>query len=227
MHIGLIGGIGPAATTYYYQLLLEEMGEQDLTISHASIKSLSGNVMAGNREAQAAIFANHVDILKGAGADFAAVTSVAGHFCIDELAARSSLPLVNVLTSLKTYFSDNGLKRVGILGSRVAMQSHLFGMIDTVTFVTPDAETLGKVGEAYMQMAKRGRCEDHERQLFINAGQEMIHQIGADAVLLGGTDLFLAFDAWKPSYPVVDAARVHVADLIKASQQNKQIRRVS
>ncbi|NSX56877.1 aspartate/glutamate racemase family protein [Parasulfitobacter algicola] len=218
MHIGLIGGIGPAATTYYYQLLLEEMGEQNLTISHASLKSLSGNVMAGNRDAQAAIFANHVDILKGAGADFAAVTSVAGHFCIEELAARSSLPLVSVLDSLKTYFSENSLKRIGILGNRVAMQSHLFGMIDTVNFVTPEAETLDKVGEAYMQMAKRGRCEDHERQLFIKAGQDMVDHSGADAVLLGGTDLFLAFDGGKASYPVVDAARVHVAELIKADR---------
>ncbi|MEL7105485.1 MAG: aspartate/glutamate racemase family protein [Pseudomonadota bacterium] len=218
MHIGLIGGIGPAATTYYYQLFLEEMGEQDLTISHASIKSLSENLIAGNREAQSAIFAKHVDILKGAGADFAAVTSVAGHFCIEELAARSSLPLVSVLDSLKSYFSNTGLNRIGILGNYVAMQSHLFGMVDTVTFVTPDADTLGKVGEAYMQMAKRGRCEDHERQLFINAGQDMIDQNGVDAVLLGGTDLFLAFDGWAVSYPVVDAARVHVSDLIKAAQ---------
>lgn len=96
MHIGLIGGIGPAATTYYYQLLIEKKGEQNLTISHVSLKSLSGNVMAGNRDAQAAIFANHVDLLKGAGADFAAITSVAGHFCINELAARSSLPLISV-----------------------------------------------------------------------------------------------------------------------------------
>lgn len=218
MHIGLIGGIGPAATTYYYQLLLEEMGEQDLTISHASINSLSGNVIAGNREAQASIFAKHVDILKGAGADFAAVTSIAGHFCIDELVARTSLPLVSVLSSLTSYFSDNGLNRVGILGNRVAMHSHLFGMIDTVSFVTPDADMLGKVGDAYMQMAKRGRCEDHERRLFVNAGQDMIDKSGADAVLLGGTDLFLAFDGGEANYPVVDAARVHVADLIKASQ---------
>lgn len=218
MHIGLIGGIGPAATTYYYQLLLEKLGEQNLTISHASIKSLSGNVMAGNCEAQATIFANHIDILKGAGADFAAVTSVAGHFCIDELAARSSLPLISVLGSLNTYFLTNGLKRIGVLGNRMAMQSHLFGMIDTVSFVTPSTDTLGKVGDAYMQMAMRGRCEEPERQLFIDAGQEMIDEGGADAVLLGGTDLFLAFDNWKPNYPVVDAARIHVTDLIKASQ---------
>lgn len=218
MHIGLIGGIGPAATTYYYQLLLEGIGQQDITISHASIKSLSENVMAGNRESQSKIFANHVDILKGAGADFAAVTSVAGHFCFDELAARSSLPLVSVLDSLKAYFSNNDLHQIGVLGNPIAMQSHLFGMIDTVTFVTPDADTLGKVGEAYMQMATRGRCENHERQLFINAGQDMIDHNGADAVLLGGTDLFLAFDGWAANYPVVDTARVHVADLIKAAQ---------
>ncbi len=218
MHIGLIGGIGPAATVYYYQLLIEEIEEQSLTISHASIKRLSENIMAGNQEEQATIFAKHVDSLKSAGANFAAVTSVAGHFCFDELSVRSSLPLVSVLDSLRAYFLDRGIKRVGVLGNHVAMRSHLFGMIDTVSFVTPDAGTLNKVGDAYMNMAKRGWCDDHERQIFINAGQHMMDQSGADAVLLGGTDLFLAFNDNTINYPVVDAARVHVADLIKASQ---------
>ena len=219
MHIGLIGGIGPAATTYYYRLLLEEMDEVELTIVHASLKSLSGNIAAGNREAQAAIFARHVDCLKGAGADFAAITSVAGHFCVGELEKVSSLPLISLTKSLEAYFVNSGFEKIGILGNRVAMQSHLFGMVDTIPFVIPSGETLEQVSDAYMRIAQRGRCEEKERQLFFDAGQEMIDEGGADAILLGGTDLFLAFDDGQASYPVVDAARIHVADLAKAADK--------
>jgi len=217
MHIGLIGGIGPAATTHYYRVLLEIMGEVELTIVHASLKKLSTNIAAGDREAQAAIFAEHTNQLKGAGADVAVVTSVAGHFCMGELEKCSSLPLISVLDSLQTHFSNNGFKRIGILGNRVAMQSHLFGMIDTVSFVTPSEEILERVGEAYVQMARSGRCEEKERKLFFGAGQKMIDEGGADAVLLGGTDLFLAFGDREHSYPIIDAARVHVASLVKAA----------
>ena len=42
------------------------------------------------------------------------------------------------------------------------------------------------------------------------AGRALCEKQGADVVLLGGTDLFLAFDGFDPGFPVIDAALVHV-----------------
>lgn len=106
------------------------------------------------------------------------------------------------------------------------MQNHLFGMIDTVSFVGPDGDILGKVGEAYMQMTKGSGCEDLQRQLFLDACQDMIDQNGADAVLLGGTGFFLAFVGRAVGLPVVGAARVQATDLITVSGQVAQGRRM-
>jgi len=219
MHIGLIGGIGPAATSYYYRLLLEQTEEIELTISHASIKTLAPNIAAGKAKEQAAIFAGHIDSLKRAGADAAVVTSIAGHFCIAELIERSSLPIINILDSLERYFTEKAIKRVGLLGNERSMRSHLFGMIDKVDFVLPREDQITPVGAAYMQMANRTRCEDEERSLFIEAGRDMVSNRGADAVLLGGTDLFLAFEGQDVSFPIIDAAVIHSQDIVRAAQQ--------
>ena len=39
----------------------------------------------------------------------------------------------------------------------------------------------------------------------------MVEDQGAEAVVLAGTDLNLAFDGTDPGYPVIDALDVHVA----------------
>lgn len=84
MHIGLIGGIGPAATEHYYRGLIERHSRSgvplELTIVHADVRELARNVTALARQTQAEVFAGLVRRLAGAGAQLAAVTSMGGHF---------------------------------------------------------------------------------------------------------------------------------------------------
>ena len=104
MHLGLIGGIGLAATEFYYRGLVRRYAAADrameLTIVHAQIAELARNQAAGEADAQADVFADLVGRLKAAGADVAAVTSLGGHFCIRELERISPLPMVNLVAAL-------------------------------------------------------------------------------------------------------------------------------
>ncbi|MCG8559657.1 MAG: hypothetical protein MI824_07655 [Hyphomicrobiales bacterium] len=71
MHIGLIGGIGPAATDYYYRRLIAALAEAgrdlDLTIAHADSPTLLRHLAANDIAAQAAIFGRLTHRLKAAG----------------------------------------------------------------------------------------------------------------------------------------------------------------
>lgn len=96
MHIGMIVGIGPAATDFYYRSLIRRMADQgvalELTMVHADAPTLLRNQEAGQTRAQVEIYEKLTRRLKESGASAVAVTSVAGHFCIDEFADVSSLP---------------------------------------------------------------------------------------------------------------------------------------
>ncbi len=59
-------------------------------------------------------------------------------------------------------------------------------------------------------MAVAGQCTAEQRALFLGAGADMVADQGADAVVLAGTDLNLAFDGQDPGYRVIDALDVHV-----------------
>lgn len=213
MHIGLIGGIGPAATDHYYRRLIalhEAAGTPlELTIAHADAAELVRNLADGAADRQAAVFARLVERLKQAGARAAAVTSLGGHFCVRELEARSPLPIIGALPALDHAIAARGLRTVGLIGTRTVMASRLYGRIGAAAIVVPEDDTLDAVHQAYVGMAVAGRVTEAQRQTFFAAGQALCRSRGAEAVILGGTDLCLAFEGRDCGFPVLDGAAIH------------------
>lgn len=213
MHIGLIGGIGVAATVVYYTRLVRAVAERgmstlDLTIAHGDIQTLIRNNLADLREEQARSFLALVRNLKGAGCDCVALTSLGAHFCVDELAAISPLPVVSGVTPLDAYFAEHGIRRIGLLGTRVVMRTRLYGRLVRTQALALDDE-IETLGQTYQQVAVAGVCQPQQREAFIDAGRRMI-DAGAEAIVLAGTDLNLAFEGQDTGYPVIDALDVHV-----------------
>lgn len=60
MHVGLITGIGPAATDHYYRALIAGMAARglplELTMAHAELPVLMRHMAAGDQAAQAAVY---------------------------------------------------------------------------------------------------------------------------------------------------------------------------
>lgn len=213
MHIGLIGGIGVAATVVYYQRLAAAAAQRgarlDLTIVHGDIQELIRNNLADKRAEQARAFLPLVERLRDAGCDCAALTSLGAHFCFDELAAISPLPLISGVAPLDDHFAAQGIGTVGLLGTRVVMRTRLYGQLARTAAIALDDE-IETLGQMYQEVAVAGHCTPDQRAAFLDAGRRMMAQ-GAGAVVLAGTDLNLAFDGQDPGYPVIDALDVHVA----------------
>lgn len=218
LHIGLIGGIGPAATGFYYRKLVNASKAANvpfrMTITHADNSPLVENFLAGRREEQAVVFAGHISELEAAGADVAAITALAGHYCIEETMARASIPIANAIDAIRSDLAARGLHRVGVLGSGRVMSTGLFGALSDVQQLSPPPDQLEAVGQAYIAMAQRSHCTDEDRMLFFSAGRAMMDK-GAEAIFLAGTDLFMAFEGYDPGYPVIDGGEVHIAELAR------------
>jgi len=213
MHIGLIAGIGPAATDFYYRGLIERHVAAgvplDLTMAHADVREMSRNLVGNNPTRQAEIFAGLVQRMKGAGAEAAVITSMGGHFCVKELMEIAPLPVLNAIPAVDAALAKRGLKKIGILGTRTVMESHLYGGIPSVEVVPTEGAALDRVHHNYVAMATIGHVTEAQRQVFFEAGRDLCTR-GAEAIMLGGTDLFLAFAGHDPGFPVIDCADIHV-----------------
>lgn len=214
LHIGLIGGIGVAATLSYYQRLTSAIdGPAEITIVHAQVADLVRNNLADDRMAQAEIYAGLIRRLRDAGCDCAAITSLGGHFCFAETVPLSVLPLVSAVAPLDAHFVGAGLKTVGLLGTGVVMRTRLYGQLEHTRAVVPEGD-LETLGAAYQDMAIRGTALPQDREMFFDAARKLVGDQGADAIVLAGTDLNLVFDGkTNPGYPVIDALDVHVTRL--------------
>lgn len=220
-HIGLIGGIGPAATVVYYRALVRLHAAAGrplaLTIAHADLGELVANLEAGRAAEQAASFARHAEALRAGGCALVAVTSMGGHFCRRDFERVSPLPPVDAVAALGAHFAATGLRRVGVLGTAAVMGSRLYGL-PGVEVVAPEGEAMARVDADYKALARAGAASAEHRERFRAAGAALMAR-GAEAVLLGGTDLSLAFDGPEPGYPVIDSAEVHAAAIARRAME--------
>lgn len=218
MHIGLIGGIGPAATVFYYERIAAAFAAAGqplhLTIAHTSALELSRNVAAGRAQEQATEFKRVTAQLAAAGADTVAITSMGGHFCADVFAPQSPLPLIHGPSAVADHLNRKGIRRIGILGTRIVMQTHLYGALSQLDPVAPAGDDLAQVNDDYVAIAIAGKAAPAERERLLAAGTALVRDQGAEAVLLGGTDLNLVYDGSGFDHPVVDSAAVHADAII-------------
>ncbi len=215
-HIGLIGGIGPAATDFYYRRLIATFAKHqaplELTIAHADTPTLLGNLGRNDAATQTAIYLRLTNRLAEAGAGCVAVTSIAGHFCIDAFKAVSPLPVIDMIEEVRRAIETRGLKRIGILGTRTVMETRFYGRLPDVEIVPPVGQELEAVSDAYIAMATVGSVTAEQRAVFSAASRRLMAD-GAEAIMLGGTDLALAFNEQTSEFPLVDCAGIH-ADAI-------------
>jgi aspartate racemase len=221
MHVGLISGIGPAATDFYYRGLIERHVAAgiplELTMAHSDVREMSRNRTEGNAKKQAEIFARLIDRMRTAGAKAAAVTSMGGHFCINELLTISPLPLVHGIHAVDAAIKRSGLKRIGVLGTREVMETGLYGGVSSAQLFAPDRETRIEVSDAYFAMASVGRVTDQQREVFLREARRLVIEKGVEAIMLGGTDMFLAFQGQTAEFRLVDCADIHVDAIFQKS----------
>lgn len=222
MHIGLVGGIGPGAQDFYTRRLITQFAAAgvplEMTTAHADTPTLLANQAADRCHEQAEIFAGLSERLAKAGAEVVAITSIAGHFCRSEFAEQSSLPILDMIEAVANDVADRGFDRIGILGTRRVMESRFYDAL-TATVVAPPEPELSAVHAAYAAMAAAGSVNAEQQATFDRAAGDLFSRSGVQALLLGGTDLALAFDQANGPYALIDCASIH-ADMIARHAMN-------
>jgi len=99
------------------------------------------------------------------------------------------------------------------------MHIGLIGGFRETEIVVPLGESLDKVHDAYMSIAVSGAVSEEQRDTIFRAGKKMCDDQGAQAVVLAGTDLFVAFDGYECGFKYVDSALIHIDAIYRASLQ--------
>ena len=213
MHVGLIGGIGPAVTFLYYQRLFEvalaKKFSLELTVVNCDMPQFLNNFSQDKKENQASIFADLTSRLQKAGADFVVLPSIGGSFCLKEFIKISPLPVQDVMSPLRSYIEKYKGKTIGLIGTNKAMNTKIYDFAKEVDWLIPDGEQFNNVHNSYVALATEGKADKKNSEILISASRTLIDR-GAEAIVLGGTDLFLVFENQKFPFDVIDCADIHI-----------------
>jgi aspartate racemase len=223
--LGLIGGLGVGATIHYYERLAkgcEQLGlTLDIVITNAYTPRVFEYVQAKDRAGLAGYLNGYIRRMQAAGAEIAVVPAVTPHYCIDELAANSPLPIVSIFDPLRDELARRTIRRVAIFGTRFVIESDFFGALPEAEIVRPTQQEIDLIHTTYVELAAAGKGSPEKREKLTGVAKTLVQRERVDAILLAGTDLTLLFDESTADFPCVDCAAAHVREILKRLSPDK------
>jgi len=211
--IGLVGGLGVGAAMHYYKHLSDAFvargAQPGLVISHADLGRAYTLVQQNALDELAAYLNEHLRVLAEAGCDFAAVAAVTPLICASQLDRIAVLPRIDVFDSVNAELKRRGARRVAVLGTQFVMDTDMFGRLEGVEIMRPTPAQRDLVRDNYLIIARTGAIEHADIEGVRAVGQSLAGA-GADAVILAGTELSLAFTEATAGFPALDSGRVHI-----------------
>ncbi len=196
--LGVIGGLGPMATAYFLQLLVqmtEARTDQEhievLLHSKPQIPDRTRFILGQSREDPLPQMVEIGRELAGQGAELIAVPCVTAHYFQKKLEDSIGIPVVDTIRETALSLKAAGVTKAGILATDGTIESGLFQRAfagEGISAMLPDRAGQQAVMQIIYQNVKAGQPVDSAA---FWRGAEGLFGQGAQAVLLACTELSL------------------------------------
>jgi len=217
--IGLLGGMSWESSLVYYRIINETVkarlgglhSAQCLmySVDFAEIEALQH---AGEWDLLTQQMISAVHHLKQGGADFLVICTNTMHRMADEIEAATRMPLVHIADATAQAIQTQGLKTVGLLGTRFTMEEDFYrGRLQNkhnLNVIIPEEAQRELVHRVIYEELVKGEIRADSR----NAFKEVIMRLkarGAQGVILGCTEIPLLIQQEDVDLPVFDTTHIH------------------
>jgi len=217
--LGLIGGMSWESTAEYYRLI--NQGVRDATGPMASAQILmwsfnfaeiAGLQKAGDWAALAAHMVDAAQRLESAGAEALMICTNTMHNCAPQIEAATHIPLIHIADPTGAAINAAKLTRVGLLGTRFTMEQDFYtrrlAEAHGLEVLIPDETDRATVHTIIYDELVAGRIEPTSRQAY-RAVMQRLAERGAQAIVLGCTEIMLLVGADDSPVPLFDTTELH------------------
>ena len=222
--IGLLGGMSWESTASYYALINETVKQRlgglhsaRLLINSIDFAEISDLQHAGDWSELGARLTREALRLESAGADCLLLCTNTMHRVAETIEAGLSVPLLHIADAAGAALSAAGVSRVGLLGTRFTMQESFYRdrlrqRFGLDVLVPPEAEQ-ERVHRVIYDELCLGRIDDGSRQDYLRI-IDGLQRAGAEAVILGCTEIALLVNQQHTSVPLYDTTRLHALEAV-------------
>ncbi|MDT8401083.1 MAG: amino acid racemase [Bacteroidales bacterium] len=230
--LGIFGGMGPEATADLYRQILElTPAEKDqehiptLIFSNPSVPDRMESIANGG-EVIKPYLRFSLKKLEDAGASFIVIPCNTVHYFYDYMQETVDIPIIHMIRETASEVADRypGVKKVGLLATTGTIESGLYNTeLEAKGFevLTPiDSIEINIVMKAVYGIKAKTDPQLNEDLLAI-AGQHLADR-GAEVIVLGCTEIPLAYNPDRVELPVVNATRVLAERAVESYQERRE-----
>lgn len=230
--IGLIGGMSWQSTVGYYQALNQGVKESLGGLHSAQIAMISVDFdtiekmqCAGDWDGTAQILSDAAKGIEAAGADFFLICTNTMHKVAPAVEAAVQIPLLHIADATARVLIQDKIDRVGLLGTAFTMEEDFYkGRLSSthgLDVVIPGKEDRQMVHDViYKELCLGNICQDSKKEYLRVI--ETLAQEGAQAVILGCTEIGMLVQQEDTSVPLYDTTAIHAQSAVTyALEENK------
>jgi aspartate racemase len=150
--------------------------------------------------------------LESAGADFLVICTNTMHRMADQVQAASGLPLLHIADPTAERMRRAGLKKVGLLGTAFTMEQDFYKgrLADRhgLDVLIPDDDDRALVHRGIYDELVQGRADPPSRRAYRGVIARLVKR-GAEAVILGCTEIMLLVRTEDSAVPLFDTTAIH------------------
>ena len=221
--LGLLGGMSWQSTLPYYRHVNERVREElgglhsaKLVLYSVDFAEIERLQQLGDWATAGRVLADAAQALERAGAEALVLCTNTMHRVLDVIEPAIGIPVLHIADATARRIRAAGLTKVGLLATRFTMEQDFYrGRLERngLAVIVPDAGERAEIHRVIYDELCLGAIRDDSRETFRTIMANLVAR-GAEALILGCTEIGLLVGAGDTTVPVFDTARIHAEDAV-------------
>ena len=221
--IGIIGGISWVSTVDYYRYLNTGINEVAGGLNFAkciiysfNFADIKKNNDANDWDATLKLITDASHHLQNSGAEAILLAANTMHVIADKLQQQISIPVIHIADATAKAIQQNGLTKIGLLGTRFTMEMDFFTSrlnAKNIEVLIPKDEDRGFIHHTIFEELGRSIFTKETKQKYLQIIEDLVSK-GAEGIILGCTEIPLLIQPDDVLVPLFDTAQIHVKEAV-------------
>lgn len=223
--IGLLGGMSWESTVDYYRVInqgvkaaLGGLHSAKIVLYSVDFETIEKKQSSGDWDGAASVLVDAAKNIQAAGADFMLICTNTMHKVAPEIEAEIDIPLLHIADATAQELEAAGINTVGLLGTGFTMEQDFYkGRLLQqygLRVLTPDAADREIIHRVIYQELCLGKLQQSSRAQFLRI-VETLENRGAEAVILGCTEIGLLIKQSDTNTRLFDTTRIHAQKAVE------------
>jgi len=217
--IGLIGGMSWNSTLEYYRIINESFAirlgglhSAPLILYNLDFDEIQRAQHEDRWDDLANILVDAGNAVKRAGADFLIICTNTMHKVADDVEEEVGLPLLHITDVTGDAIREQGLHRIGLLGTRFVMKESFYQerLRDrfAIEVIVPGEDDIDTIHQIIYNELCESKVNASSRCVCANIVSKLVNK-GAEGIVLGCTELPLLIQSGDINAPIFDTTQLH------------------